>query len=253
MGAKNVKVLLLKDDNIIGKDLGMMELDRKASIMKAFDSCLANTGISEKDIDYIVATGAGSNIVDFAQSHSTVVTCDAHGITKLEPSVRTVIDIGANEARAIKCDQAGKVKDFALNEKCAAGSGAFVEAMARAMEVSLEEFMDLSLKSTKAIPINAQCAIFAESEVVSLVHEETDRNDICRAVHDAMAGRIASMARRVRVEKEVAIIGGVAFNRGMIDSLKRELDTDFIIVEEPEYVGALGAALLAAEMGNAKG
>ena len=230
VGAKNVKVVFLKDDNIIGKYSGTMEVDRKASVREVFDTCMANTGIEKKDIEYTVSTGAGANLVDFAQKQSTVVTCDAYGTLKLEPSVRTIIDIGANEARAIKCDENGKVKDFALNEKCAAGSGAFVEAMARAMEVSLEEFADLSLSSTKTIPINAQCAIFAESEVVSLVHEETDRNDICRAVHDAMAGRIASMARRVRLEKEVAIIGGVARNKGMIDSLKRDLNMDFILV-----------------------
>ena len=247
VGAKNVKVVLLKDDHIMGKGLGLIEMDRKKSIMETFGSCLTDVGIKQSDIDYTGVTGAGEKSVDFAQKGSTVVTCNARGIIKLQPSVRTIIDIGANEARAIKCDETGKVIDFAINEKCAAGAGAFVEAMARAMEVSLEEFMDLSLKSTKTIPINAQCAIFAESEVVSLVHEETDRNDICRAVHDAMAGRIASMARRVRLEDDVALIGGVAHNRGMVVSLKRELDMDFTIVEEPEYVGALGAALLAAE------
>ncbi len=249
VGAKNVKIILLKDDRIIGKGIGLMEIDRKKSVLEAFDSCLAMTGIRKKDIDWIVATGAGEGIVDFAQRRSSLVTCDARGIVRLQPLVRTVIDIGANETRAIKCDQTGRVIDFAVNEKCAAGSGAFVESMARAMEVSLEEFAALSLTSTKSIPINAQCAIFAESEVVSLVHEETERNDICRAVHDAMAGRIASLARRVRIEKEVALIGGVARNRGMVDSLKKELNVDFIIVEEPEYVGAFGAALSAPEIG----
>jgi len=248
VGAKNVKVIILKDDDVLGKSRGLMEMDRKKSVRDAFEICLAESGVKEKDIEYIVSTGAGSKTIDFAQKDSTMVTCDATGIAKLKPSVRTVIDIGANEARAIRCDETGKVSDFAVNEKCAAGSGAFVEAMARAMEVSLDEFVDLSMKAEKTIPINAQCAIFAESEVVSLVHEETARPDICRSVHDAMAQRIASMARRVRVEKDVAVVGGVALNKGMLDSLKRELKTDFVTVDDPEYVGALGAAVLAARV-----
>lgn len=245
VGAKTVKVVILNDGEIIGKGIAIMEMDRKRSIREAFDKCLVNSGIFEKDIKYITATGAGRKSADFVNDSSTMVTCDAKGIFKLAPSVRTVIDVGANEARAIKCDQTGKVIDFSINEKCAAGAGAFVEAMCRAMEVSIEEFSELSLKSSKSIPVNAQCAIFAESEVVSLVHEETDRQDICRAVHDAMAGRIASMAKRVKIEEKIALIGGVAYNRGMVDSLQREMGTDFVIVDTPEYVGAYGAALLA--------
>lgn len=250
VGAKNLKAVILKDDDVIGKSMVLMEMDRKKSIREGLEACLADAGIKKDDLDYIVATGAGEKTVDFAQKGVTVVTCDARGIGKLMPSVRTVIDIGANEARAIKRDEAGKVKDFAVNEKCAAGSGAFVEAMSRAMEVPLDEFVELSLTSDKIIHINAQCAVFAESEVVSLVHEETARNDICRAVHDAMAGRIASMAKRVRIEEDVAIIGGVAHNKGMLASLKRELKVGFVIVEDPEYVGALGAALIGAETIN---
>lgn len=255
VGAKNVKIIILEDGNILGKNTGLMELDRKKSVKETFEDCLEQVGIKRKDIDYTVATGIGKGIVDFAQEKTTIITCDAQGIVKLQPSVRTVIDIGANEARAVKCDHTGKVIDFAVNEKCAAGSGAFVEAMARAMQISLEEFAALSLTSSKVIPINAQCVIFAESEVVSLIHEQTDRNDICRAVHDAMAARIASMARRVRVENDVALIGGVAHNIGMVESLKRELSDelkgrDFINVEDPDYVGAYGAAILALENGK---
>lgn len=250
VGAKSVKILIMKDNNITGKGMSLMEMDREKSIKEIFDKCLAEVGLSNNDIDYIISTGAGRKFVPFAQDSSTMVTCDAIGIVRLEPSVRTVIDIGANEARAIRCDETGRTVDFAMNEKCAAGAGAFVEAMARAMEVSLKEFSELSLKAEKTIPINAQCAIFAESEVVSLVHEETARNDICRSVHDAMAGRIVSMAKRLLLEKDIAVIGGVALNKGMMDSLKRDLKMDFIIPREVEYIGALGAAILAGQKMN---
>lgn len=248
MGAKTIKTLVLKDGSVIGRSTVEMELDRLKSAKAAYQAALDDGGVLEKEIDKIISTGIGRKIVDWANKGSTVVGCDARGVVELYPQAKMVIDVGANEARAIKCDPTGKVLDFAVNEKCAAGSGAFVEAMARAMQVSLEDFSKLSFRSEKSIPINAQCAIFAESEVVSLVHDETEREDICRAVHDAIASRIASMARRVRLEQDVAFVGGVAYNKGLVDSLERELKVEFFVPEGPEYVGALGAALLARDL-----
>lgn len=248
MGASSVKALILKDNEVIGKGGAVMEIDRLKSAKAGFQAALDNANINRDDIDKTVATGIGRKTVDFADKDFTVVGCDARGVVADNPSVKTLIDIGANETRAIKCSPAGKVIDFAVNEKCAAGSGAFIEAMSRAMQVSLEDFAKLSLQSENTIPINAQCAVFAESEVVSLVHDETDRKDICRSVHDAIATRIASMARRVKVEEEVALIGGGAYNKGLIGSLERELKVKFIVPDEPDYIGALGAALLAREL-----
>jgi predicted CoA-substrate-specific enzyme activase len=247
VGAKKVKVVILKDNKIVARGSGLMEMDREKSVRDAFEGTLNTNGIKEKDVDYIMATGAGAKSAVFAAKDTTLVTSIARGVRAVDPTITTIIDIGANDAMAIKCDRAGKVVDFAVNEKCAAGAGSFVEAMARAMEVSLEDFVKASLKSTKSIPINAQCVIFAESEVVSLIHEETGRNDICRAVHDAMAGRISSMARRVRIEAPVTVTGGVAHNEGMLDSLKKELALDFVPMEDPEYIAAFGAALLAGD------
>ncbi|MDR3561687.1 MAG: acyl-CoA dehydratase activase [Negativicutes bacterium] len=248
VGAKNVKIVVLKDGAIVGKGKALMETDREKSINDAFNDTLDKLQIKEADIDFILATGGGAKGVSFATSDSTLVTCISRGVRSLDPSIKTIIDVGANDSIAIKLDENGKVVDFAVNEKCAAGAGSFVEAMARAMEVSLDDFVKYSLMSTKSIPINAQCVIFAESEVVSLIHEETDRNDICRAVHDAMAGRIASMARRVRIVPPVAIVGGASFNMGLLDALKNELSIEFVTVENPDFVGALGASLMAVEM-----
>jgi benzoyl-CoA reductase subunit D len=182
-----------------------------------------------------------------AHDEVTEVGADAKGATFLFPTARTVIDVGAEEGRGIRCDENGKVVDFVVNEKCAAGAGAFTEAMARALELKLEEMGALSLQATKAVPMNAQCTVFAESEVVSLVHAKTPKTDIVRAVHDAIASRIISMVRRVGVEKEVVLIGGMARNIGFVDSLKRGLEMDLVVPDEPEFVGALGAALIAAE------
>jgi benzoyl-CoA reductase subunit D len=160
--------------------------------------------------------------------------------------VRTIVDIGAEEARGISCDAQGKVLDFAKNDKCAAGSGAFVESMARALEVNVAEMIELSLKSTKDAPINATCAVFAESEVVSLIHSKVEKADIAHAVHDAIASRVASMVRRIPVETDVALIGGVANNAAIVDVMKKHLEVDVVIPEDPQFVSALGAALSAA-------
>ncbi|MEM2977355.1 MAG: acyl-CoA dehydratase activase, partial [Thermoplasmata archaeon] len=155
---------------------------------------------------------------------------------------------GAEEGKCLRCDAAGKVIDFAVNEKCAAGAGSFMEAMARALEVPLEELGPLALKSTKTIPMNAQCAVFAESEVVTLVHQKTAKEDIARAVNDAIADRITSMVRKVGFDPDVVLIGGVARNKAFVEAIKRNLQIQVMVPEDPEYVGALGAALAAAEL-----
>jgi benzoyl-CoA reductase subunit D len=165
------------------------------------------------------------------------------------PEARMVIDVGAEEGRAIRCNESAKVVDFAINEKCAAGAGAFTEAMARALELPIEELGSLSLQSTQAIPMNAQCAVFAESEVVSMIHNNVSKPDMARAVHDAIASRIISMVRKVGYERPVVLIGGMAKNVGFVESLKRGLELDDLrIPDEPEFCSALGAALAAAEV-----
>jgi benzoyl-CoA reductase subunit D len=183
-------------------------------------------------------------VVDFATKSITDVTAASKGAISLYPEVQTVIDVGAEEGRSIRCNNEGKIVDFAINEKCAAGAGSFTEAMARALEIPLEEFGTLSLKSNKEIPMNAQCAVFAESEVVSLLHAKTPKEDIAKAINDAVASRITSMVRKVGFEKEIALIGGVAYNTGFINSLETDLQEKIIIPEDPEYVGAYGAALI---------
>jgi benzoyl-CoA reductase subunit D len=159
-----------------------------------------------------------------------------------------VADVGAEEGRAAKLDEQGNALDFAINEKCAAGAGAFIEAMGRALEAPLEEMGPLALKSIKEIPMNAQCAIFAESEVVGLIHAKTEKQDISKAIHDAMASRIVSMIRRIGVNEEVVMLGGVAYNPGFVEAMKRQLGIGRLhIPDRPEFGMAVGAAVVAAE------
>jgi benzoyl-CoA reductase subunit D len=247
LGAKFIKALILKDGEVLARASEQAGFEPAEAAKRAYATALDQAGLTEGDIQVVCSTGAGRKATPFKGDSVTEVGAAARGIAKLNPAARTVIDVGGEEGRAVKCNEKGKVEDFAINEQCAAGAGSFTEAVARALEVSLEEFGKLSLESDQTIPMNAQCAVFAESEVVSLVHAKTSKADISRAVHDAIASRIGSMVRRVGVNDEVALVGGVAYNPGFIDSLSRGLETKIAVPDNPEYVGALGAALTAAE------
>lgn len=254
IGAKNIKVVILKDGQIVSRALNPAGFDTWAAALNTFETALKDASISREQIEAVGATGVGRKEVYQrppinAPQQLSEVAAGALGTVLFFPTTRTVIDVGAEEGRAVRCDEKGGVKDFAINERCAAGAGTFIETMARTLEVSLDDMGPLSLKSQKAIPMNAQCAVFAESEVVSLIHARTPKEDISRAIHDSMASRIASMVRRVGVEREVALIGGVARNPGFIDSLKRDLALEILVPQEPEYVGALGAALASVRKG----
>jgi benzoyl-CoA reductase subunit D len=247
-GAKTIKTVIVKDGKMLSKSIVLAGLDTKASVEQSFSEALKAAGLKKEDITKIMATGSGRKAATgISNSEITEVSADARGVFHQYPSAKTIIDVGAEEGRGIKIDARGKVADFATNEKCAAGAGAFTEAMARALEIQITEFGQLSLKSTKAVPMNAQCAVFAESEVVTLVHAKTPKEDIARAVMDAIASRITSMVSRIGLEKDAVLIGGIAKNIGFVESLKRGLNSDVIVPPDPEFVGALGAAIIAAD------
>jgi benzoyl-CoA reductase subunit D len=246
VGAKWVKVVLLDDGTVIGRSKVLTGFDQQESAGQALDAALKETGVAPDAIERTAATGAGRGDAPGDTVQVTEVSAAALGAVHVDPAVRTVIDVGAEEGRAIKTTDDGRVVDFAINEKCAAGSGAFTEAMARALETPVEEIGPLSMDSTQAIPMNAQCAVFAESEVVSLLHAKTAKADIARAVHDAIANRVVSMARKVGINEDILVIGGVARNVGFVSSMERELDLKVKVPEDPDYVSALGAALHAA-------
>ena len=243
MGSKNVKVIILKNDQILSKGLTPSGFDQKAAAEKICNNVLRKATLSRDEIDHIVATGTGKDLAPYANSEISMVGADALGGNFLYHSVRTVIDVGAETSRAVRCNEKGRMVDFVINQKCAAGSGTFIEAMARALEVNLEEIGPLSLKAKKTISMNAQCTIFSESEVVSLIHEKASKADIARAIHDSIANRITSLARRLGIQRDVVLVGGVAKNVGFISSLQRTLGDELLVPEDPEFVGALGAAL----------
>jgi len=249
-GARNTKTVIMDDGKIIGKAKVPTGFDQKKAVNESLQKAIEAARINREDIERIGGTGSGRNSVEMADTKVNDIKAMARAANYFFPNCRTVSDVGAEEGRAVKIDERGNVVDFAVNEKCAAGAGAFIEAMARALQVTMDEMGPLCLQSEKEIPINAHCVIFAESEVVGLIHAQTAKPDICKAIHDAMASRIASLIRRVGVSEDVALIGGAGRNSGFVDAMKRELKLEKIFIpDEPEYGAAVGAALVAAHEG----
>lgn len=248
IGSKLTKMAIMQDGKLVSVKTTQLVEDYQKELEAALNGLLSELKLDRKDIDKICATGTGrSSIRMMVDEEISEVLADARGAVFLMPSCRTVIDVGAEEARTICCDENGKVKDFTMNEKCAAGAGTFVESMSRALEITVEQFGQLSLKSQKKVPINAQCTIFAESEVVSLLHNNNTKEDICAAVHTAMADRVVSMARRAGVKPDVVMVGGVAQNVGFLKAMEDGLGVKIVVPKNPEYAGSIGAALLLAE------
>ena len=247
-GAKNTQAIILQEGQIIGKAMLATGYDQEKAAEESLAQAAKDAGIAKDDVQKIFATGSGRTSLKVADDTVSEIKAMAKGAHFFFSNARTVIDIGAEEGRAAKIDEQGNVVDFAINEKCAAGAGAFIEGMARALDVTVEEMGPLCLQSDKQIPMNAQCVIFAESDVVNLIHANTKKPEISKAIHDAIASRIASIIRRIGVNKDIVMLGGVGYNSGFITALQRELKIDSLYIpDEPEYGAAVGAAILAAE------
>jgi benzoyl-CoA reductase subunit D len=251
LGTQRVKVVVLKDGQVVGRSQAFAGFDPTKATEQAVTEALAQANLKHSDVAHFAATGSAMDMAPYEHSTVSMMSADAKAGVKLIPTARTIIDVGAEEARAVRCDERGVMADFVVNERCAAGAGAFIEAMARALEVKLEDMGPLSLKAERASPINASCVIFGESDVVSLIHRQESKPEICRAVFDAMADRVSSMIHRLGVNPDVVLVGGVAKDVGFIASLNRKLGLTVKIPEYPDYVGALGAALIA--VGRVKG
>jgi len=245
LGTQRIKAVVLKDDVVVSRGQAFSGFDPTKGSEEAVNEALKVANLQISDVTYFVATGSAMEMAPYSNSNVSMMGADAKAGVYLFPKARTIIDVGAEEARAVKCDANAIMVDFIVNERCAAGAGTFIEAMARALEVKLEELGPLSLKAERASSINASCVIFGESDVVSLIHRQESKPEIARAIYDAMADRISSMIKRLGVNPDVVLIGGVAKDVGFVASLKRKLGIDVFIPDFPEYAGALGAALSA--------
>ena len=246
LGTQRVQVVVLKDGKYSSRAQALSGFDPTKAAEQAADEALKKADLKLSDVACFAATGSAMDMAPYSASTVSMMSADAKAGVFLFPKARTIIDVGAEEARAVKCDESGIMVDFVVNERCAAGAGAFIEAMARALEVKLEEMGPLALKAERASPINASCVIFGESDVVSLIHRQESKPEIARAVYDAMADRISSMVHRLGINPDIVFVGGVAKDVGFVASLNRKLGVNVLIPDYPEYAGALGAAIIAA-------
>lgn len=211
------------------------------------NQALAKAGMSINDIGGITATGYGANSVSLADRSANDLSCQGRGVVHLLPSVRTVIDVGAQFTRALRIDGEGRVVAFVLSEKCAGGSGRLLPVVARVLQVDLSEMDELSLRSKKRLDFTTGCAVFTESEVISRIAEGEAREDIAAGVYRALAAKVQSLVERLKLEPDCALVGGGAKNTGLVRCIEESLGAEISLPEEPRIVAALGAALMAEE------
>lgn len=244
VGSTASKCIVLKNGkDIIGKALIPVGAGTSGP-ERVVKEIVETTGITLEDMNYILATGYGRNSITFANQQMSELSCHAKGAHFLFPEVRTVIDIGGQDVKVMQIEN-GAMVNFQMNDKCAAGTGRFLDVMARVLEVKVSDLAMLGSHSTKRVAISSTCTVFAESEVISQLAQNTDKCDIINGIHHSVASRVVGLAHRVGVRDMVVMTGGVAQNEGVVKALQEELGHTIYTSPLTQYVGALGAALFA--------
>ena len=241
-------VIIDSHSNIVASFVIETFANHKVSVDKIMNLAFQQLKCRREDIIHSVSTGYGRKNLDFVTKNVTEISCHAKGASFLFPSARTVLDIGGQDCKAIKIDSRGNVIDFFMNEKCAAGTGRFLEAMSRILHVNVEDLGSLSLNSCKDVKLSSVCAVFAESEVISKIAEEVAIEDIVNGIHDSVCKKVIGMLERVRFGPDVVLTGGVANNIGVVSNLEKMLKQKILRPDNPQIIGALGAALFASEI-----
>ena len=253
IGSLSAKAVIMNNGDILASHVIFARPEPEESAWVVMVAALEKAGISMDNIKYCVATGYGRNHVPFVDSAESEIACHGRGAQWVMPDVRMVIDIGGQDAKAIRLDEHGNVIRYAYNDKCASGTGRFLEIMAGALGVELEEMGDMSLQAKNPVTISNQCVVFAETEIISLINEGRDVADIICGLHRSMAHRVASLAKGLELEDEITMTGGVAKNKGMFSALKEALGVEIRKMDtDPQIMGALGAALFAREAINGR-
>jgi len=245
VGSITTKAAVVEGGKLVSDRIIVTGYNAKDAGKTVFDDILGDLGLSKSSIDRIISTGYGRNSIEFAHKAVTEITCHAAGAHYLAPDVRSVIDIGGQDSKAISIDENGGVKNFAMNDKCAAGTGRFLEVMASALQVDLEDFGEFSLGAQHPSKISSLCTVFAESEVISLISKGEKRENIIAGIHESIASRVVAMSSRVGMTVPIMMTGGVAKNVGVLKALETKLGQNIEVSEKTQVTGAIGAALLA--------
>ncbi len=247
IGSLSTKAVVMGNDGILSSAVVLSSDSAESSAKAALDQALA---VIDRDGEiYAVSTGAGGKSVSFSRQQKAITTCLARGVHFLLPEARTVIDMGAETITVVRINERGRVADYGNQDKCAAGTGMFLQQMAKLLRLSMEEMAGISAKAKARAGITGTCAVFAESEVISHIHRDppTPVEDIVAGIYSSMVYRIMAQLQRVGLKNEVAATGGVALNSGLVAILTQEVGHNVIVPPKPELVGALGAALIARE------
>jgi len=247
IGSAASKGIVLGDQGPLGSFECPSGGDYKLTAERMKKELLSQAGISFSDLSRTVATGYGSKLVAFADEVKPDIICHGKGVSSLLPSVRTVIDVGDLYTKVLHIDGNGGMRNFLLSGKCAGGSGRILQVIAKVLRVKVEEIGELSLKSKKRVDFNTGCAVFAESEAISRLSEEATKEDLLAGLHRALAAQINSLAERIGVDQDVAMVGGGAKDVGLVQALKEIRGHDILVPQRPHMTGALGAALIAME------
>jgi predicted CoA-substrate-specific enzyme activase len=245
IGHQSVKGIILADRQIIRHITLKLSGEVDASAKMAFERLLTEARLQPSQVGRVFATGIEREKVSIADGHRTEMLCHLKGAHWLFPGARTVIDLGAEGIRVLRGDAEGNLRDFMMNDKCAAGTGIFLETVAMMLRIPLAEMGSLSRRGSGKLVLTSTCAVFAESEIVGEIHRGTPMEDILQAVHESVATKIAQLSRRIGLEPQLILTGGVARNSGIIEALEKNLELAIRTPENPEIVGALGAAILA--------
>jgi len=249
IGSTTGKAVVMKDGEILSSTIIPSTTKPEETARIAMDEALKLAGLSSIDeLDYIVGTGYGRLKVGFAKENISEISCHARGAHWMSPTIRTVVDIGGQDCKVMSIDDKGKVIEFVMNDRCAAGTGKFFEGMARTLGCGLDGLSSLDNQGEKPSSITSQCTVFAESEVVTLINEGHDLNNIIAGINNSVSGRLNSMVRKVGLVEDVALTGGCAKNAGLAKALEKQLKvTVKQLPQDPQIAGAVGAAIIAAE------
>ncbi len=247
VGSTMTKVVIV-NGSILASVIGPTGVEHRRLAHQVMAEALNQAGLSFDQINFVVATGYGRINVPFADRQVTEISCHAKGVKTLFPSAKTVIDIGGQDCKGIKLTEEGKVADFVMNDKCAAGTGRFLEVIAEALGVKLEDLGNLALQASAKVKISNTCTVFAEQEVVSRLAEGIPVTNIIAGLHEAIASRIVTMVTGIGIEKDIVLTGGGAKNIGLVKVIEEKLGQSVLVPPEPLITGALGAALIGKEL-----
>lgn len=253
IGSRASKAVVLKDGKILSSYIGDTGAESIVTSKETIACTLEGTGLEIKDIEYIVATGYGRVLVPFANENISEISCHARGINYSFPTVRTILDMGGQDCKAIRVDGEGKVTNFVMNDKCAGGTGRFLEMIADVLGVPLTEIGDLALQSNSAIPFNTICAVFARSEAITYLRKGISKKDILMGLNEAISIRCLNLLKRVSIQGDFSISGGIAKNKGMVAKIEEKVGLRPLLADDPQLAGCLGAALYAADRVTGKG